>query len=277
MDLIISTIFGLVAIAWWGVVGGIFLVLGLIFLLGRFLRAHAQLAVEEAKKAAKFLGFPIDVKIFPKLKKRLGKPKADFRSFYNHCEEKIYKKTCWLMRLEMAPFIKKGERVLDVGSGRGYIAWEIQERLKAKVTAVDVVDLGKTGMAVVLFDGKKLPFAENSFEVVIFSYVLHHAGPNQRELLREAKRVSKSRVIIFEDEAVGGFGELFTSCHRFAYDFLNDIKGNNACVFHSVAEWEKIFKRMGFKVLEKQIGWTIGSIISPVKRSFWVLGVESKD
>lgn len=227
------------------------------------------MAIDEAKNLAKQFGLPIDTKIFAKLKI----PKVNLRNFYYRFEEEIYKRTCWFMKCEMGPYLKKGSSLLDVGSGSGYLAKELERRLGLKVTCTDIVDLRKTDVPIVLFDGKNLPFADNSFDYLLFSYVLHHAGPNQEKLLREAKRVAKKRVIVFEDEAVGGFGDLFTSCHRFAYDFLYDIKRNNPCVFHHASEWEKIFKKLGFKMIAKEVGWTIGSVVSPVKRSFWVLGV----
>lgn len=273
MDLIISTLFTLTAFAWWGIVAAVFLVFIVLFFVWRFLRGQAKLAVNEAKKMANLMGFPVDIKIFPEIKKYLEGPKFDVRKIYGLLESEIYKRTCWFMKCEMAPFVKKKESLLDVGSGSGYLAKELQKRLGLKVTCLDVVDLRKTDVPLVLFDGVHLPFTNHSFDNILFSYVLHHAGENQEKLLQEARRVAQKRVIVFEDEAVGGFGELFTSFHRFAYDFLNDIKRNNPCLFHNASEWEKIFKKVGFKILEKQIGWEIGSVVSPVKRSFWVLGV----
>lgn len=272
MDFIISTLFALIALAWWGTVGAIFLISVLVFFAWRFLKGQARLALKETRKVAKLFGFPLDTKIFPKIERYLKKPKVDIKKFYNQIEEQLYKRLCWFMKCEMAPYIEKGESFLDVGSGRGYLAKEFEKRLGLKVMCVDIVDLRKTDVPIVIFDGKKLPFADKSFDNVFFSYVLHHAGPNQEKLLKEAKRVAKKRVIIFEDEAIGGFGELFTSFHGPAYDFLNNIKNNNPCIFHSSQEWEKIFKKIGFKILKKDVGWTIGSIVSPVKRSFFVLG-----
>ncbi len=273
MDFIISTLFALTAFAWWGIIGAIFLVAVVIFLIWRFLRGQARLAAKEARKIAELLGLPVDLRTFPKIEKYLKRPKVDIKKFYNRLVEELYRRVCWFMRCELAPYVKKGESLLDVGSGSGYLAKELKKRLRLKVVCVDVVDLRRTDVPMVLYNGQKLPFGDNSFDNVLFSYVLHHAGPNQEKLLKEAKRVAKQRVTIFEDEAVGGFGELFTSFHRLAYDFLYNIQNNNPCLFHTASEWQKIFKKLGFKVLEKDVGWTIGSVVSPVKRSFFVLKV----
>jgi SAM-dependent methyltransferase len=45
------------------------------------------------------------------------------------------------------------------------------------------------------FDGKHIPFADNSFDVVVFCDVLHHAQEDTLPLLREAARVGKTVVI----------------------------------------------------------------------------------
>lgn len=49
----------------------------------------------------------------------------------------------------------------------------------------------------VRFDGSNLPFADNLFDVVVFSDVLHHCMPQATALLKEAKRVGK--IIIVKD------------------------------------------------------------------------------
>ncbi|WP_430907159.1 class I SAM-dependent methyltransferase [Maribacter sp. 2-571] len=53
------------------------------------------------------------------------------------------------------------------------------------------------------FDGKTIPFADNSFDVVLFSDVLHHDFDNIERLLTEAKRVSK--YIVIKDHFEYGF------------------------------------------------------------------------
>jgi SAM-dependent methyltransferase len=47
------------------------------------------------------------------------------------------------------------------------------------------------------FDGEHLPFEEGTFDVVLFSDVLHHCYPNSLQLLREARRTA--RYILVKD------------------------------------------------------------------------------
>lgn len=53
------------------------------------------------------------------------------------------------------------------------------------------------------FDGQHIPFEDNSFDVVLFSDVLHHDYKNIEILLSEAKRVSK--YILIKDHFEYGF------------------------------------------------------------------------
>ena len=79
--------------------------------------------------------------------------------------------------------------VLDVGSGRGYIAKEISKDGK-KVQCLDVKDLNLTDLPLKIYDGKKIPFRAKSFDTVLVCYVLHHVD-NPISLLKECARVAK--------------------------------------------------------------------------------------
>jgi ubiquinone/menaquinone biosynthesis C-methylase UbiE len=53
-------------------------------------------------------------------------------------------------------------------------------------------------LPVVIYNGLDIPFKDNSFDVVLILFVLHHAAEPAR-LLREAKRICRRSVIVFED------------------------------------------------------------------------------
>src|SRR3989338_4783204 len=114
---------------------------------------------------------------------------------------KLYKKLCTnkakKIHKECGKYIVSS--ILDVGSGRGYIAKEISKYGK-NVQCLDVNDHNLTDLPLKIYDGKKIPFKANSFDTVLVCYVLHHADDHVR-LLKECIRVSKKRIIIFEDNA----------------------------------------------------------------------------
>jgi len=98
-------------------------------------------------------------------------------------------------------WIKKNSRVLDAGCGNGVLSEILKRELNIKVTCCDIENYLKKDLPFVLMDNKsKLPFADNSFDVVMFNDCLHHTSyDNQKKLLKEAFRIS-NKVVLFEDE-----------------------------------------------------------------------------
>lgn len=95
------------------------------------------------------------------------------------------------------------DSVLEVGSGEGSILywlsqWEFSKNLNA-------IEISKSGIElirsknirylhdVLLFDGYKIPYPDNHFDLVICSHVMEHVE-HERVLLREIKRVSKYQI-----------------------------------------------------------------------------------
>ena len=87
--------------------------------------------------------------------------------------------------------------ILDLGAGEGYVGERIRQGLGAHVTACDVIDLNRTTVPHVLYDGRKLPWEDAHYDVVILYFVLHHSA-DQEAVLREALRVASGRVIVVE-------------------------------------------------------------------------------
>lgn len=90
------------------------------------------------------------------------------------------------------PFFRPGMRVLEIGGGTGYQA-SLIARLGATVVAIDVApppSSGESYFPVRIYDGRTLPFAEGSFDVVFSSNVLEHI-PDLQKTLSEIQRVMK--------------------------------------------------------------------------------------
>lgn len=96
------------------------------------------------------------------------------------------------------------KKVLEVGAGDGSILQKLSDsNFAPEYHAVEISDSGvahiqsrniENLVSVQEFDGYKLPFEDNSFDLIILSHVLEHVE-HERLLLREIKRVSKSFVI----------------------------------------------------------------------------------
>lgn len=91
--------------------------------------------------------------------------------------------------------IRPLDRVLDVGCGSGRLSKKIMKKTGARMEGADVTTYPDAEISTALFDGKNLPFQNETFDGVIILDVLHHAK-NARELLDECIRVSRNYVII---------------------------------------------------------------------------------
>ncbi len=98
----------------------------------------------------------------------------------------------------LANFIPKSEPLtgLDVGCGNGEVARSImEERPNVSLEGVEVLVRPKTHILVREFDGKTLPYKDNSFDFVMLVDVLHHTDDPAR-LMSESKRVARKFLLI---------------------------------------------------------------------------------
>ncbi|MCH7730132.1 class I SAM-dependent methyltransferase [Patescibacteria group bacterium] len=144
-------------------------------------------------------------------------------------------------------YINKKDKILDIGCG----ACDVAKRLVDSgfdVTALDVKDFSiHKDITPVIYDGEKIPFGNDSFDVAFLITVLHHVkGPEK--LLREAKRVSK-RMIIIEDICESNFQKLLTYLmdSLINFEFIGHPHSNK-----SDKEWRKEFKKQGLKLLDSK-------------------------
>lgn len=116
---------------------------------------------------------------------------------------KIANERLTLAALEIASW--KHLRVLDVGCGDGFYTWELARR--GQVTSIIGIDPSQSAIAFAkkhfrhtrvsfqVADGEKLPFRDNSFDIVHLRGVLHHM-PNPEIAVAEALRVAPQIVIM---------------------------------------------------------------------------------
>jgi SAM-dependent methyltransferase len=87
-------------------------------------------------------------------------------------------------------------RLLDIGCGDGLLSALVQQkRPDISVQGVDVLPRAHTHIPVEIFDGSRIPFPSASFDVVLFSDVLHHTV-NPKILLQEGHRIARHHVLI---------------------------------------------------------------------------------
>ena len=104
--------------------------------------------------------------------------------------------------MEFLP-IRKGMRILDLGTGSGYLSFPIAKAHRdCEIVGLDIVENaleanrekaaneGIENLYFVSYDGIDFPFADASFDLVITRYALHHF-PDIEHSIGEVARVLK--------------------------------------------------------------------------------------
>ena len=105
--------------------------------------------------------------------------------------------------------IKPGSKILDLGTGSGYLAFEVAKKFKeCEVTGLDIVvqtlevnkeeavKRGFKNISFVAYDGVHFPFEEEEFDYVLTRYALHHF-PKIEETFKEISRILKQKGQLF--------------------------------------------------------------------------------
>ncbi len=147
-------------------------------------------------------------------------------------------------------FLSSLESFLDVGAGNGEITSYLGNEYNLKGVGIDVKPPKENEWAewggrrenihdISVFDGRHLPFKNDTFDLVIFNMVLHHAADNAAALLHGASRVSKCFILLLEDISVPSSKKITTRHHN------HDPKG----IFRSETEWISLLENTGYKVV----------------------------
>jgi ubiquinone/menaquinone biosynthesis C-methylase UbiE len=165
-------------------------------------------------------------------------------------------------------FISENDTVLDCGTGNGLVAMLIRKNIKSQATGIDVININCTKSKTILFNGQDIPFKNNSFTVTVCAFVLHHAR-NQNKLLKEIKRVTRSKIIIFEDTPQTFLDHIFGFLHKFPSIFRYQsarihLKSDRA--------WRDLFRSEGLVLNNVQIIKRTRNFAYPISRRMYVLG-----
>ncbi len=146
----------------------------------------------------------------------------------------------------LAPLFPRNARVLDVGCGDGLLAKLIMEqRTDLTIQGIDVLVRPTTPIPIQQYDGKVLPAAAGSYDVVMFVDVLHHTT-EPMDLLREAKRVARKAIII-KDHTRDGLAAYETL--RFM-DWVGNSRYGVALPYNywPSSKWQAAFKEIGLAI-----------------------------
>ena len=159
--------------------------------------------------------------------------------------------------------VPQGGKVLDVGAWSCYLGQLLRERLGCEVLSLDVVNANKTDMPFQLFDGKVLPVDSQSYDVVLYLYVLHHAA-DHAALLREANRVLRDGgcLLVAEDSVDGLWNRVLTvGFHGYLWLATRMSCGGT---FRTADHWQERFRAAGLVVKSTiPLGHHLGRFLWP--------------
>jgi ubiquinone/menaquinone biosynthesis C-methylase UbiE len=112
----------------------------------------------------------------------------------------------------VAGHLDRGDSILDVGCGTGFLANQLREMYGVDPTGVDIRDARVSPIAFSNFDGTSIPFPDKSFDHIVLSFALHHAD-DPLALARECHRVARRSVIVFEELPYSRPGKLVLALH----------------------------------------------------------------
>ena len=93
-----------------------------------------------------------------------------------------------------------------------------------------------------------MPFENKMFDVSLLIFVLHHAE-DPKVVLSEAKRVTKDKIIVYEDIITRNpFDKVDSFLHGFTFNKTWNLQ--NEATFRSEGEWREIFKKLDLKIIK---------------------------
>lgn len=166
----------------------------------------------------------------------------------------IFVRRVKILSRELAAFINPDiKTILDIGCGDGTISKLMQDRNPGvKIFGIDVMARPHSEIPFKLYDGKHIPFADNSFDGCMLVDVLHHLprGKAIKELLTEVKRVSCKYILIkdhqyktrFDFKTLKFMDDIGNKPHGIRVEY-NYLKEN---------EWEGIFNDLGLTIIKRK-------------------------
>lgn len=157
--------------------------------------------------------------------------------------------------------------VLDIGCGDGLISSALQSlRPDVNIRGIDVLPREVTHIPVEIFDGVNIPFGDLSFDLVMFSDVLHHTT-DPDILLREARRVGRRGVLIKDHYCKG-----FAAGARLRFmDWIGNARFGVALPYNYWTEnqWSESWRRIGLQ--PEKLVTKLGLYPAPAN---WVFGAQ---
>lgn len=135
----------------------------------------------------------------------------------------------------------QGSSWLDVGADTGAVSLYLSELLGSKnFELCDVSVAPRALFPVRRITGASLDYAPDSFDLVFFSYVLHHAADDTIQLLRDARKIARRYIVVTEDPK--------ENADDYYWAYMHDKRGT----FRGCKEWRQLFDVVGLTIVHDE-------------------------
>ena len=164
-------------------------------------------------------------------------------SFLKQISYKLAKRRAQRVVTHIKQYLRSSDRILDIGAGT-CTKCEILHEENHEVTPIDIKNLSLVdSIKPIIYNGQKLPFKKNQFNVTLLLFILHHT-PRPKKILAEATRVSK-RIIIIEDIHTNIIHKYLT---YFFDSFINQEFRGHPHSNKTDKQWKVLFNQLGLKL-----------------------------
>ena len=153
--------------------------------------------------------------------------------------------------------IKSGMKILDLGTGSGYLSCSIAKKYPdISIVGLDIVEKALEvnrvkaekenlrNLSFISYGGIDFPFVDNEFDMVISRYALHHF-PDIQKSISEVSRVIKKEGFFFLSDPTPNAND----SGRFV-DAYMQLKKDGHIKFYTKNEWEQICEQEGLRFKE---------------------------
>jgi SAM-dependent methyltransferase len=175
---------------------------------------------------------------------------------------------------KIAPWLERGQTMLDLGAGTGFISRWLRDRVGVQPTLTDVVDYGNRAKDLPFLqqgDPFRVPVEDGSFDAVMMLFVFHHLDryEDQGPLLDEAVRIALHRLVIMEDTPENRLDLMFNK----AWDWTLNIRHGvpTPFTFRSPDGWARAFKERDLSIAHAETYRPLWPSLKTYPHSLFVL------
>ena len=174
----------------------------------------------------------------------------------------------------IAPHLSRGQCLLDLGAGTGFMARWLKQAAGVEPTLCDLVDYHNRDRSlpfILQTDPARVPVPDGSFDVVLLMFVFHHIErwADQEALLDEAVRIARHRIVIAEDTP----GSRVDRAFNVAWDWLLNWRHGvpKPFTFRAVDGWMELFTTRDLSVAHAETYRPVWPTLATYPHTLFVL------